>query len=377
MDSIRRTELLARRLHSHALTSPVSIPDGAPGVVDRLFALQGQDLPGALWSLGLRSGSTLTEVTAAFDDGTLVRSWPFRGTLHVLRAEDVHWTLALTSERILRSAVRRREELELDPETLEKARAAAVGALTGGGRLSRRELLELFEAAGIRTNGQRGYHLLWHLSVTGTTVLGPMQGSEQLFVLLDEWVSEPRRLDRDASLAELVRRYLAGRAPAGTADIAWWAKLPLADIRAGLAEAAADLDEVDYAGTPHWRLSGGAEFPGDPSDRTDAAEPGFRTRSVALLPGFDEYLLGYTDRSAALAAEHAPLTVPGGNGIFKPTLVIRGRIAGLWSRKSTAKKTVLSLHPFAPIPRRDHAGIRRAAEEYGRFLAVPVELDPS
>ena len=108
MDSIRRTELLARRLDSHALTSPVSLSNGAPGVVDRLFALQGQDLPGALWSLGLRSGSTLAHVTAAFDDGTLVRSWPFRGTLHVLRAEDVHWTLALTSEQIGRASCRER-----------------------------------------------------------------------------------------------------------------------------------------------------------------------------------------------------------------------------------------------------------------------------
>ncbi|UPO78117.1 winged helix DNA-binding domain-containing protein [Arthrobacter sp. Helios] len=367
MDRIRRTEVLARRLRSHGLTTSVSIEGGTPGAVDRLFALQGQDLPGALWSLGLRSGSTLAEVTAAFDDGTLVRSWPFRGTLHVLRGEDVHWTLALTSERILRSAVRRREELELDAETLEKTTAVAVGALTGGGRLSRRELLELFETAGIRTSGQRGYHLLWHLSVTGTTVLGPMQGSEQLFVLLDEWVPQPRRLDRTASLAELVRRYLAGRAPATTADIAWWAKLPLADVRAGLAEAAADLEEVEYDGAPHWRLSGGA---------ADAAGPAARTRSVVLLPGFDEYLLGYTDRSAALAAEHAQLTVPGGNGIFKPTLVLDGRIAGLWSRKSSAKKTVLTVRPFAPIPQRALPGLRRAAKEYGRFLGVPAEVDP-
>ena len=363
------SELLQRRLHSHGLTTPVSLADGPAGVVDRLFALQGQDLPGVLWSLGLRSESTLAEVGSAFDDGTLVRSWPFRGTLHVLRAEDVHWTLALTSERILRSAFRRKEELELDPGTLEKAGAVAVAALSGGGRLSRRKLLELFEAAGIRTDGQRGYHLLWHLAVTGTTVLGPMEGSEQLFVLLDEWVPRPRKLDPTASLAELVRRYLAGRGPATEADMAWWSKLPLADVRAGLAAAATELEEAEYGGVVHWQLKSGT------GSRPAAADIVSRTRPVVLLPGFDEYLLGYTDRSAALAPEHAQLTVPGGNGIFKPTLVLNGRIAGLWSRKSSAKKTVITVHPFAPLPVRALSGIRRAASEYGRFLGMPVEIN--
>jgi len=368
MESRTRTELLHQRLHSHGLTTPVSLTGGPAGVVDRLFALQGQDLPGAIWSLGLRSGSTLGEVAAAFDDGTLVRSWPFRGTLHVLRAEDVHWTLALTSERILRSAVRRKVELELDAGTLAKAGAIAVGALSDGGRLSRRQLLGLFEADGIRTTGQRGYHLLWHLSVTGITVLGPMDGSEQLFVLLDEWVLRPRHLDREASLAELVRRYLAGRAPATEADISWWSKLPLADIRAGLAAAATELEEVQYGSVAYWQLKN------DSSSLPAAADTASRTTSVALLPGFDEYLLGYTDRSAALAPEHAPLTVPGGNGIFKPTLVLNGRIAGLWSRKSSAKKTVITLHPFTPLPVRALSGIRRAASDYGRFLGAPVEV---
>ena len=72
----------------------------ATAVVDRMFALQGQDLPGVLWSLGLRTdGADRSAVRAAFDAGALVRTWPFRGTLPVLASADVGWVLALTGRR--------------------------------------------------------------------------------------------------------------------------------------------------------------------------------------------------------------------------------------------------------------------------------------
>lgn len=366
LETIGRAEMLRRRAASHALGRPPADLGGPAGAVDRLFALQGQDLPGALWSLGLRSGASLPDVMAAFDAGTLVRSWPFRGTLHVLRSADVHWILALTAERTLRSAARRREELELDPGTLERARKITERALAGGGRLGRRDLLLLFESAGISTAGQRGYHLLWHLSVSGTTVLGPMEGKEQLFVLLDDWVARRRDLSGPDALGELVRRYLTGRSPAAAADIAWWSKLPLTSIRSGIAEVSGELEEVEYCGTVHWQLRTG----------TPAAAGRERSRreTAVLLPGFDEYLLGYQDRSAALEPEHAPLTVPGNNGVFKPTLVLRGRVAGLWSRKASSAGTVLTVQPFSPVSDRDWNAVGRAAARYGQYLGTPVTV---
>ena len=56
-------------------------------------------------------------------------------------------------------------------------------------------------------------------------------------------------------------------------------------------------------------------------------EPSQRAR-VHLLPGFDEYVLGYKDRSAILAPEHSQAIVPGGNGVFRPTIVVDGEISG-------------------------------------------------
>ncbi|MFF3038243.1 winged helix DNA-binding domain-containing protein [Arthrobacter citreus] len=365
MEPIARAELLRRRAFSHGLGTQ-ALPGGPAAAVSRLFALQGQDLPGVLWSIGVRTGATQDQVRAAFNDATLVRTWPFRGTLHVLAAEDVHWLLSLTAERTLRSAARRRAELDLDERTVERTREVAEGALAGRRALGRKELLARFESAGISTSGQRGYHLLWHLSISGTTVLGPFDGAEQQIVLLDDWVARRRGLDGDAALAEVVRRYLRGRSPATTADLAWWTKLPVTAIRRGLAACGAELEEVEYDGAAHWQLM-------PPPKGADSA----RIQTAVLLPGFDEYLLGYTDRSAALASEHAPLTVPGKNGVFKPTLVLRGRVAGVWSRKTTRTSTEVTVLPFSPISSRDWNAVERAACDYGRFLGTPVTVERS
>lgn len=215
-----------------------------------------------------------------------------------------------------------------------------------------------------RTDAGRGYHLLWHLALAGTLVLGPFQDGEQRFVLLDEWVSRPRRLEGDEALGELVRRHLAGRGPATVADIAWWTKLGLREVRTGLEAVRDELVPFDRAGTPHWGHG--------PSLERDAAA---RPRTTVLLPGFDEFLLGYRDRDAALDPAHAPLTVPGGNGVFRPTIMHRGRIVGVWSRRATAGRTTITATPFdRALPRAAVAEMERMAREYGRFLGTAAAL---
>lgn len=363
--TISRSQLVRLRLCSQALVRRCgSSLDSPERVVDRLFALQGQDLPGVLWSLGRRSGATRAQVKGAFDAGALVRSWPFRGTLHVLAAADIGWVLELTARRTLASAAKRHRDLGLDDGTVEKARTLAVDSMHGGRAMGRRQLLQAFEHHGVSTEGQRGAHLLGALCLTGTCVLGPFTGEEQQFVLLDEWVPAPRELARDEALVEIVVRYLAGRGPATEADLAWWTKLPLRDIRQGIDGAGDQVATVECAGTTYLV-----------HEPTLAEVSSSRPCPALLLPGFDELLLGYRDRSASLAAQHAPLTVPGNNGMFKATVVSRGRVVGLWSRRSTTKKTMVTATPFdAPFAPAVEAALPREASAYGRYLQHPTEL---
>ena len=51
-------------------------------------------------------------------------------------------------------------------------------------------------------------------------------------------------------------------------------------------------------------------------------------RKSSCSPGFDEYMLGYQDRGAALPAEFIQRIVPGNNGMFQPTVIADGEVVG-------------------------------------------------
>ncbi len=181
-----------------------------------MLALQGQDFPGVKWSVGLRAaGATVAGVNAALDAGEIVRSWPLRGTLHLVAGEDLRWLLALTTPRVIGSAAARRAALGLTETEMEHARAVATEALGGRRVPGRGALLAALDADGVSTTGARAYHLLWYLAQTGTLVLGPTNGTQQAFALLDDWVAHPaRRLEGDEALGELALRYFRSHGPA-------------------------------------------------------------------------------------------------------------------------------------------------------------------
>ena len=99
----------------------------------------------------------------------------------------------------------------------------------------------------------------------------------------------------------------------------------------------------------------------------DAATAPRATRRVHLLPGFDEYLLGYTNRSLVLDPRHANAIVPGNNGRFRPTIVAGGRVEGTWKAATSPKGTVVSPQPFAPLSARDSHAVAVAAKRYAAF----------
>lgn len=348
-----------------------------PGdVVRSMLAIQGQDFPGARWSIGLRGrGLTDHDVGAAFDAGEVVRSWPMRGTLHVTPAEDVGWMLELMASGVIRSTAARRAQLGITPGDIGLARDAAVAALEGGRSLTREALLAAISAGGVGIEGQRAYHLLGNLAQTGLIVLGPIAGRQQSFVLLAEWVPAPRRLRREEALGELAARYFRSHGPATERDLARWSGLPLRDVRLGMAAGASGLARLDLDGTTYHLSPEVLET--DSAALFAAAAPAplpAPLPDVRLLPGFDEYLLGYGDRSAILAPEDAQAVVPGSNGVFLPTIVVDGEVVGTWKRTVRAREVVIVPSPFRPLPGRVREGLVDAARAYGAFLGLPARI---
>jgi hypothetical protein len=69
-----------------------------------------------------------------------------------------------------------------------------------------------------------------------------------------------------------------------------------------------------------------------------------------LLPGFDEFVLGYGDRSGVLDPDHSQQIVPGSNGMFRPTVVHQGRIVGTWGWTGRGAKRTITATPFTAWP---------------------------
>ena len=315
-------DLARLRLAAQHIVDPTEA--SAADVVAWMTALQAQDFPGALDSVALRiAGGTRADAEAALDAGDVVRSWPMRGTLHLVPAVDLGWMVALGAPRVASTMARRQIELELDATTLERAAEVAAATLSGRHDVSREELMTAWQDAGIATTGQRGYHLLVHLAHTGLVCFGPMRGGRQAIVLSDEWIPHPRRLDRDEAIGELVVRYFRSHGPAQIRDFTWWSGLRVADAKLGLAVAGRELERIDVDG---------ADYLMDPETpaRLDAHRSA--AQGVFLLPGFDEFVLGYADRSAALPAEFRDQLAPGGNGVFRSSIVANGQIVGTWRR---------------------------------------------
>ncbi|MDD9206244.1 winged helix DNA-binding domain-containing protein, partial [Georgenia sp. 10Sc9-8] len=327
-------EVSLLRLAAQRLVGPG--PGAAEDVVRLLTAVQAQDLPGALTSVALRSGGSPDGAVAALDAGTVVRSWPMRGTLHLVRAEDLGWMLALTGRRMLAAAARRRAELGVDDGVLDRAASSASELLSGGRSAARATLLEHWREAGLLTVPQRGYHLIAHLAQRGLLCFGPVRGGEQHLVLLREWAV----------------RYFRGHGPATRRDFAWWTGLPLADVDVGLAQARAHLAALDVDGTEHLM---------DPATPDRLAAHRRRARGVVLLPGFDEMVLGYQRREATVPAAVAGRIVPGGNGVFRATVLSGGQVVGTWRRTGRGSRRRVVAEPFTTLTGPVADAVTRAA----------------
>lgn len=352
------TDLVYRRLYNQRIAGEQC--ERPEDVVRWLGAIQAQDYLQALWAIGLRTRQpSASAVEQAIADGKIIRTWPMRGTIHFVPPEDARWMLKLSASRMIAADQRRLEQLELDYATIERCKELFYDALKGGKRLARSNMMQLLEDAGISGKHQRGYHILWHTAQSGLICIGPMQDKEQTFALLDEWAPHARELSREEALAELARRYFTGHGPATIHDFAWWAGITVTDAKAGLEAVKSGLLWEKIDGKAYWMTK-------DTPDHS-AYDPS----RVHLLPGFDEYLLGYKDRGAVLAAEHASKIVPGGNGIFLPTIVVGGQVVGMWKRILKKKSVDISLTHFTQH-RASEASMVEAARCYSAFLGLPL-----
>lgn len=351
--------LRASRLRHHGLTASRASSRTPIETLRRLAAVQAQNLAAARWAIGVRSaGSTAPGVDAMFADGSAARSWTMRGTLHLVAVDDLHWMLQLTAARQRASAVREVQARGMTEHDFRRSEEHLVDAIAERGPITRAEALDLLAAAGIEVGGERGYRLIRDAAWRGRVAWGALRGAQQQLVLLP--ATEP--VDRDEALGRFLLRYLTGHAPASLRDFAWWSGLTLGDARRARAVVGTSVMAVAAESDADELLM--------PADEELA---GARPSGVHALPAWDEYVLGYRDRSPVLPVQHATRISPTANGVFLPTIVSAGRIVGTWRQASVTGSTrrfETTVEPFVALSESEAGRFAASAERYARFLGV-------
>ena len=369
-------DFLAERMTRQGLAARSTA--STAGVAAAAVGLQAQD-PGAA-RLGVRARSAAVNETAVLDavrlERSVVRTWLMRSTVHLVAAADLRWMTTLFGPMIERGYRTRWRQLGITKPLVDAA-VPHVRELLDGRGLTRHEIAAELATRGIRLgeDGQAVTHLLAALSARGLTCRGPDQGRDAAFVLIDDWVgpaeesaANPAAVVAPASAgltaemtaemtadltAELARRYFRAFGPATAADFTAWSGLPSGAAIAAIRD---ELTEVAFDGRYGWAFG--------------RVEP---SRGFRLLPMFDNYLIGYRDRTAMLDPRlHERVYV---GGIIKATVVCDGRVIGSWRLDRTPRSATIRVTPFEPFTRRHGGELDRERADIERFLGRPVRLE--
>jgi hypothetical protein len=353
-------DIITQRLHNQRLSTNTF--KNPADVVGWLGAVQSQDYAGAKWALGQRiKNGTDEAIEQAFNAGEILRTHVLRPTWHFVLPEDIRWMLALTAPRILTQSATYFRKFELDKATFKRSNAVLTKALKGGKQLTRAELMSALKKNGIASdNLLRFTYLIVYAELQGIICSGTRRGKQFTYALLDERVPQTRILEHDEALAELAKRYFVSHGPATLQDFVWWSGLTVADARKGLDAISSKLISEVENGQTYWFAD---------STPTTVATP-----NALLLPNYDEYTVGYTDRSAIFDTQHNQKLDSRGNFLFNHVIVIHGRVVGTWKRTLKKSAVVIELAHFRTFTNAEKRAVADAAEHYGKFLGLSVSL---
>jgi len=330
-------------------------------VIHWLGAVQAQDYAAAKWAVAQRTkGVSDSTVDQAFDKGEFLRTHVMRPTWHFVAPEDIRWLLALTAPRVHAANAYQYRRLELDKSFFKRRNAALTKALQGGKQLTRAELASVLQQAGVNTSDLlRLTYLILSAELDGVICSGARRGKQFTYALLDERVPAAKTLSREEALAELTRRYFTSHGPATEEDFTWWSGLIRADVRSGIEMVKGRLEHDVMKDRTYWF-----------ADSMTTAKA--NRQAIYLLPNFDEYIVGYTDRSAIFDSFHVNKLDVRSNPLFQYTIVINGQVAGTWKRTFKKDSVIIELNPFARFTKSEKQTVIAAAEKYGKFLEMPV-----
>lgn len=326
-------------------------------IVSFFGAMQAQEYANSKWGIGVRlPGCKDADIEKAIHNKSIIRTTAFRGTLHLIAAADVRWMLQLIAPAVKSRMSSMQRSLEMDAAFLHNTNQLIAHALAGGNHLTRKALTTLLQGKGIDTSDHRMNLIIYHAALEGLICHGPLSGKQFTYTLLEEWLPGKATLTRETALVTLAQRYFISHGPATLPDFAQWSGLTLTDARAGLEGARPALKALSINDTTYWM---------DPAKKQATPD------TALLLPAFDEYFIGYKDRSTLIDMAFAK-NVMTKNGIFNPLMVRNGQVIGAWKRTFKKDSVTITTAPFKPLKKADLKAFEPAALHYATFTGLTL-----
>ena len=342
------------------MTPPAATPRE---IVARLGGVQAQDYAAAKWGIALRGrGLVDADVERAFNAGEIIRTHLLRPTWHFVASDDLRWLLQLTAPRVHLANGHYYRAAGIDAKENRRATTLLERALRDRNYRTRAELGAMFRRGRIdTTRPHRLGYLLMRAELDGVICSGPLRGRQHTYALVEERVPPATPRARDEALHELANRYVETRGPVTAHDLAWFAGLTVAEARRGLESLGENVERTEIGGRTHWERKTGRSTP--------------RARHVAhLLPNYDEYFIGYRDRSAILERLRAEAVAMPTPALERHVVAMDGQLVGGWRRSRSEKAATVELHIITALTRPEQQALTRAVEAYGDFLQLPVEV---
>ncbi|HEY9194667.1 MAG TPA: winged helix DNA-binding domain-containing protein [Mucilaginibacter sp.] len=335
-----------QHISHHVFNQPVD-------VVKHMVAMQAQDYAGAKWAVGLRmQKNTESVIEQAITDGTILRTHLMRPTWHFVSREDIRWLIELTAGRIHAINAGMYKKFELDTAIFNKSNDVFVKAMQGGNQLTRAELTDALNGAGIPTDDLRFTLLLMHAELDAVICSGGRQGKQFTYALLDERAPNASGINRNEALARLAYGYFNSRGPATVRDLAYWSGLTVADAQSGLEQVKHQFSHKTIDGITYWM----PDYEPEP------------TKSKAyLLPAYDEFAIAYQNRDHIVLPKYREQAR---YVVFDPVIVIDNQVAGNWKRTIKTNHVELSFNLFGKLNKGQTKAVDIAANNYKKFLEL-------
>ena len=347
------TTIKNTRLTSHKLSNQIF--DTPKELVSWMGAMQAQDFNMAKWAIAIRlKACTEQEVEDAFNRGDFLRTHIMRPTWHFVSSEDIKWLLKLTGERI-KSAWKYAKDLKIEEQELTKCYRLLEKTLRDNNHQTKEEITKLFELEGLEATSRHIYHFMMRAEAEGIICSGALKGSKQTYALLEERTPQGKNISKDEALAKLAQRYLMSHSPATLQDFIWWSGLTIKDCKHAFALIENELIKNRFDSTELY------------IHETYKEPASLENDIFHLLPAYDEYIIGYKNRTNVLDLEHYSKAF-NNYGTFKPIILYNGHVVGNWKIIKKEKEVDLDVTFWDDKFKTDKKRLTQAEEKMRYYI---------